>query len=170
LIAQRPLPQRSASRLMTLDGASGRFADRQMRELPLLLRPGDLLVFNDTRVVPARLQAHKPTGGRIELLLERPLPDRRALVQLRDSKAVRADMLLRCEGGDVRVLARHEPFWEVELPQEATLFFEAYGSVPLPPYIERAADDLDRERYQSLLARVPGAVAAPTTSHASRAL
>jgi S-adenosylmethionine:tRNA ribosyltransferase-isomerase len=149
---------------MTLDGDSGRFADRQMRELPQLLRPGDLLVFNDTRVVPARLQAHKPTGGRIELLLERPLPDRRALVQLRDSKAVRADMLLRCEGGEVRVLARHEPFWEVELPQEATLFFEAHGSVPLPPYIERAAEDLDRERYQSLLARVPGAVAAPTAS------
>jgi S-adenosylmethionine:tRNA ribosyltransferase-isomerase len=171
LIAQQPLPQRSASRLLRLDGSSGLLEHRQMMDLPRLLRAGDLLIFNDTRVLPARLAAYKPTGGRTELFLERALPQRRALVQLRDSKSVRPGMLLNCAGGSVRVIARQEPFWEVELPQETAAFFESFGSVPLPPYIERAADAADRERYQSLLARVPGAVAAPTASlHFDQAL
>ena len=164
LIAQIPLPQRSASRLLLLDGARGTWQDHQVEELPRLLAAGDLLVFNDTRVVPARLPARKLSGGRIELLLERSLEGARALVQLRDSKSVRPGMSLQTSGGLVRLIARCAPFWEVELPAEAVAFFEAHGLVPLPPYIHRAADAIDRERYQSLLARVPGAVAAPTAS------
>ncbi|HEX4025246.1 MAG TPA: tRNA preQ1(34) S-adenosylmethionine ribosyltransferase-isomerase QueA [Steroidobacteraceae bacterium] len=164
LIAQTPLAERSASRLLLLDGARASWQDRQLRELPQLLTPGDLLVLNDTRVLPARLALRKPTGGRLELLLERPLTGRRALVQLRDSRAVRVGMALHSAGGAVRVAARCGQFWEVELPDEAVAFFEQHGQVPLPPYIERPADEADRERYQSLWARVPGAVAAPTAS------
>jgi S-adenosylmethionine:tRNA ribosyltransferase-isomerase len=171
LIAQAPLERRSASRLLLLDGADGSWQDRHIEQLPALLAPGDLLVFNDTRVVPARMPARKPSGGRIELLLERALAGTRALVQLRDSKSVRPGMALQTGGGEVHLIARRVPFWEVELPAEALSFFEAHGLVPLPPYIERAADVLDRERYQSLWARVPGAVAAPTASlHFDQAL
>ncbi|MGH8142249.1 MAG: S-adenosylmethionine:tRNA ribosyltransferase-isomerase, partial [Steroidobacteraceae bacterium] len=111
LIAQAPLAQRSASRLLLLDGAHGSWQDRQLRELPQLLQPGDLLVLNDTRVLPARLALRKPTGGRLELLLERALGGQRALVQLRDSRAVRAGMVLHSAGGAVRVIARREEFW-----------------------------------------------------------
>jgi S-adenosylmethionine:tRNA ribosyltransferase-isomerase len=128
------------------------------------LHSGDLLVFNDTRVLPARLPARKPTGGRIEIFLERTLPARRALVQLRDSKSVRPGLALQTAGGAVQILARRGELWEVELPAPAVEFFELYGLVPLPPYIRRAPQDSDRERYQSLWARVPGAVAAPTAS------
>ena len=164
LIAQAPLPERSASRLLVLDGATGRWHDRRMRDLPQLLQAPDLLVLNDTRVLPARLHARKPTGGRIELLLERALPDCRALVQLRDSRSVRAGLALRTGGGELKLLARAGEFWEVLLPEPAEVFFERYGQVPLPPYIERAPDEGDRQRYQSLWARLPGAVAAPTAS------
>ena len=164
LIAQAPLPQRSASRLLLLDAQVGVWRDTAVRELPQLLAPGDLLVCNDTRVLPARLPAHKSTGGRLELLLERPLAGRRALLQLRDSRSVRAGMTLHTAGGTVQLIARRGQFWEVELPAETVPFFERYGQVPLPPYIERVADESDRERYQSLWARVPGAVAAPTAS------
>jgi len=164
LIAQAPLPRRSASRLLLVDAALERCQDRYIEELPALLLPGDLLVFNDTRVLPARIPARKLSGGRIELLLERPLQGARALVQLRDSKSLRPGMSLHTSGGVVRLLARRAPFWEVELPTDAVAFFDAHGLVPLPPYIERPAQPEDRERYQSLMARVPGAVAAPTAS------
>jgi S-adenosylmethionine:tRNA ribosyltransferase-isomerase len=171
LIAQSPLPRRSASRLLLLDSAHDLLQDRHIDELPALLAPGDLLVFNDTRVVPARGPAHKLSGGRTELFLERPLEGARALVQLRDSKSVRPGMQLQTAGGLVKLTARRAPFWEVELPAEAVAFFDAHGLVPLPPYIERPADAADRERYQSLWARVPGAVAAPTASlHFDKAL
>jgi S-adenosylmethionine:tRNA ribosyltransferase-isomerase len=162
LIAQTPLPERSASRLLQLQGA--RWRDLAMRDLPSLLRAGDLLVFNDTRVLPARLPARRPTGGRIEIFLERALAGRRALVQLRDSKSVRAAMKLSTEGGEVRLIGRQGELWEVELPIATHDFFERHGRVPLPPYIRRAPQPADRERYQSLWARVPGAVAAPTAS------
>jgi S-adenosylmethionine:tRNA ribosyltransferase-isomerase len=162
LIAQAPLPERSASRLLQLDGT--RWRDRAMRDLPSLLRAGDLLVFNDTRVLPARLPARKPTGGRIEIFLERALAERRALVQIRDSKSVRAAMMLATEGGEVRLIGRQGELWEVELPIATHEFFERHGRVPLPPYIRRVPEAADRERYQSLWARVPGAVAAPTAS------
>ncbi len=164
LIAQSPLPQRSASRLLVLEGQSGRWTDRHMGDLPLLLDAGDLLVFNDTRVLPARLAARKPSGGRIEIFLERILPGARALVQLRDSKSLRPGLALHTAGGAVQIIERCAEHWEVELPGDAREFFERYGQVPLPPYIRREPQDSDRERYQSLWARVPGAVAAPTAS------
>ena len=164
LIAQTPLAARSASRLLRLDGATGRCTDHQIVDLPALLQPGDLLVFNDTRVVPARLAARRRSGGRVELLLERALLLRGALVQMRASNPLRAGEQLASEGGSLLLRTRHEDLWEVELPEPAVDFFERFGSVPLPPYITRSPDARDRERYQSLFARVPGAVAAPTAS------
>lgn len=164
LIAQEPLPERSASRLLLLEPASGTIRDCHMPELPGLLAPGDLLVFNDTRVLPARLLGHKPSGGRVELLLERAVGECRALVQLRASKGARVGQVIGTQGGDLTVLARHGDLWELETPMPVHAFFEQHGAIPLPPYIRRAPTAEDRERYQSLLARAPGAVAAPTAS------
>lgn len=168
LIAQVPLPERSASRLLTLDGASGALADRRFTELPGMLLPHDLLVFNDTRVVAARLFGTKPSGGRVEVFLERALGTNRAWVQMRASKPIRPGLVIDTAGGGVRVLERvNTPagdLWEIQTPGDALAFFETHGSVPLPPYIERAAAPADRERYQSIFAREPGAVAAPTAS------
>jgi S-adenosylmethionine:tRNA ribosyltransferase-isomerase len=164
LIAQAPLPERSASRLLLLEPASGALRDCRMPDLPGLLEPGDLLVFNDTRVLPARLLGHKPSGGRVELLLERAIGERRALVQLRASKGARTGQVIRTEGGELTVCARQGDLWEIETPIPVHAFFEQHGAIPLPPYIRRAPTAEDRERYQSLLARAPGAVAAPTAS------
>jgi S-adenosylmethionine:tRNA ribosyltransferase-isomerase len=165
------LPERSSSRLLLLDGASASWEDRQMRELPALLAPTDLLIFNDTRVVPARLTARKLTGGRLELLLERPLTCDRALVQVRDSKSLRPGQEIETAGGRLTLLGRQGELWEIQLPATAVDFFEKHGAVPLPPYIRRQAQAADRDRYQSLMAREPGAVAAPTASlHFDRAL
>ena len=164
LIAQTPLAQRSASRLLLLEGANGRCADHAIASLPALLASGDLLVFNDTRVLPARLAARRASGGRVEIFLERALDGHMALVQTRASNPLREGEVLQTAGGPVRLAARCDDLWEVELPQAAVAFFERCGAVPLPPYITRAPDTLDRERYQSLFARVPGAVAAPTAS------
>jgi S-adenosylmethionine:tRNA ribosyltransferase-isomerase len=164
LIAQAPLAERSASRLLTLDGASGALADRQFRELPGLLRAGDLLVFNDTRVIPARLFAVKESGGRVELLLERPLGGAMALVHARASKPLRPGMLLQSRGGAIRSVERHGDLWAVELPEPALAFFESHGQMPLPPYIRREPVAADATRYQSVFARRDGAVAAPTAS------
>jgi len=168
LIAQAPLPERSASRLLCLDGTTGALADRQFTDLPALLRPHDLLVFNDTRVVAARLFGTKPSGGRVEIFLERAIGDRRALVQMRASKPIRPQLRLTTPGGELLVIKRIETasgdLWEIETPAEVLSFFEAHGAVPLPPYIDRSADATDRERYQSIFARDPGAVAAPTAS------
>jgi S-adenosylmethionine:tRNA ribosyltransferase-isomerase len=164
LIAQSPLARRSASRLLVLEGGSGALADRQAVELPELLRRGDLLIFNDTRVLAARLAAQRATGGRVEVFLERPLAGSGALVQLRASNPLRAGETLSTTGGALRLLARQGDLWELMLPEPAVEFFERHGTVPLPPYITRVAEPSDRERYQSLFARVPGAVAAPTAS------
>jgi S-adenosylmethionine:tRNA ribosyltransferase-isomerase len=164
LIAQQPLAERSASRLLTLDGATGAIADRQIRELPTLIHPGDLLIFNDTRVIPARLFASKDSGGRVELLLERPLAGNAALVHARASKALRPDMPLQTRGGTVRMLEKRGDLWMVELPDSALSFFERFGQMPLPPYIRREPDASDIQRYQSVFARRHGAVAAPTAS------
>ncbi len=164
LIAQAPLPQRSASRLLLLEGKSSRRTDHSIAKLPELLAPGDLLVFNDTRVLPARLAARRASGGRVEIFLERPLHGRVALVHTRASNPLREGEALHTDGGPVRLVARRDDLWEVELPHAVVEFFERWGAVPLPPYIARAPDAADRERYQSLFARVPGAVAAPTAS------
>jgi S-adenosylmethionine:tRNA ribosyltransferase-isomerase len=164
LIAQTPLAERSASRLLVLDGATGALADRTIRDLTAFLQPGDLLVLNDTRVVPARLVGSKPSGGRVEIFLERALGTNLALVQLRASKPIREGLQVATAGGAVRVVGREDDLWRVELPGPALEFFERWGDVPLPPYIHRTPDTSDRERYQSIFARASGAVAAPTAS------
>jgi S-adenosylmethionine:tRNA ribosyltransferase-isomerase len=166
LIAQTPLAERSASRLLVLEGADGRPIPRDctMRDFPGLLRPGDLLVFNDTKVVAARLLGTKPSGGRVEIFLERVVGTEEALVQLRASKPIREGLEVTTAGGVVRVLGREDDLWRVGFPRAALEFFERWGDVPLPPYIHRAADANDRERYQSIFARERGAVAAPTAS------
>jgi S-adenosylmethionine:tRNA ribosyltransferase-isomerase len=163
LIAQAPLAQRRASRLLVLDGGTGELEDRLFADLPSLLRAGDLLVFNDTRVLPARVLGRKPTGGRVELLLERLLGPRTALVHLRAShKPQQGSDVDLPSGARARVGARAGELTEVELDREVVPFLEAHGETPLPPYIARSANATDRERYQTVFARSPGAVAAPT--------
>jgi S-adenosylmethionine:tRNA ribosyltransferase-isomerase len=164
LIAQAPLAARSASRMLVLDRVSGALRDAAIAELPACLAPGDLLVFNDTRVVAARLAGYKPTGGHVEILLERALGGNEALAQLSASKSVRAGLTIATAGGEVRVLERCADLWRIALPESALDFFERWGAVPLPPYIRRVPEASDRERYQSIFARERGAVAAPTAS------
>ena len=164
LIAQEPLSERSAGRMLVLEGNTGALRDRSIRDLPGELREGDLLVVNDTRVVAARLIGNKPSGGRVEILLERALEGTQALAQLSASKPIRAGLEVATAGGVVRVLACEAQLWRIELPAPALEFFERFGAVPLPPYIQRAPRPEDRERYQSIFAREPGAVAAPTAS------
>jgi len=164
LIAQQPLAERSASRLLSLDGATGALADHQFRDLPQFVAPGDLLVFNDTRVIPARLFVLKESGGKVELLLERPLEAAGALVHARASKPLRPAMELQSRGGTIRIVEKRGDLWAVELPEPALAFFERYGQMPLPPYIRREPNAADSTRYQSLFARKRGAVAAPTAS------
>ncbi len=164
LIAQHPLPERSASRLLCLDGPSGRHADRMFRELPQLLEADDLLVFNDTRVVPARLYGRKQTGGAVEFLVERILDPHTALVHARASKPWREGMRVTFpEGVEAVMLGREGDLLKVEFPG-VTLpdYLYAHGHMPLPPYIVRDDEREDQERYQTVYARVPGAVAAPT--------
>ena len=164
LIAQAPPAERSAGRMLVLDRATGAIADRRVRDLPAFLSPGDLLVLNDTRVVAARIFGAKPSGGRVEILLERPVGEREALVQLRASKPVREGLEISTSGGIVQALAREGDLWRIRLPEPAFDFFEHWGQVPLPPYIQRPASELDQQRYQTIFARERGAVAAPTAS------
>lgn len=168
LIAQHPLPERSASRLLHLERGSGLCHDRRFRDLPTLLRAGDVLVFNDTRVIPARLFGRKQTGGRVEVLIERLLGERVCLAQLRASKTPREGaMLVMGDGSRLRVRGRREDFFELEVePSERAesllALLERLGHMPLPPYIRRADEPADQQRYQTVYAQRPGAVAAPT--------
>jgi len=163
LIAQHPEAERSASRLLHVDGHSGRWWDRQFRELPSLLRPDDLLVFNDTRVIPARVFGNKPTGGRVEIMLERILDGRKILAHVNASKALRADAPVQLAGGvTATFVGRRDDLFELELSADPLTFFLEHGALPLPPYIERNTDETDSERYQTVFARELGAVAAPT--------
>jgi S-adenosylmethionine:tRNA ribosyltransferase-isomerase len=172
LIASRPLAERSASRLLCLDGADGTSRDLAFRDLPALLDARDLLVLNDTRVVPARVACRKPTGGACDLLLERIIEGARFLAQARASKGLRPGGRLTLPGGALaRVLGRRGDLIEIELDRDAAAYFETHGSVPLPPYVDREPDDADRERYQTVYASEPGAVAAPTAGlHFDRAM
>jgi len=163
LIARHPAPERSASRMLHLDGATGAIVDRRFRDLPGLLRRGDLLVFNDTRVVPARLYGYKRSGGKVEVLLERRLDERRAIVQLKSSKPSRPGTELELHGGVVaEVVERDGDFWCVDFGADPHDVFERHGAMPLPPYIDRPEEHEDRDRYQTVYALKPGAVAAPT--------
>jgi S-adenosylmethionine:tRNA ribosyltransferase-isomerase len=167
LIAQHPAPERSASRL--LDGRGAVPVDRVFRELPALLDPGDLLVFNDTRVIKARLYGRKAdSGGAVEALIERVLPGDEVLAQLRASKAPRAGSVIRfADAFDAEVLGRGGPdgsLFHLRLPSEPLALLEVHGHVPLPPYITHADAADDERRYQTVFAARPGAVAAPTAA------
>jgi S-adenosylmethionine:tRNA ribosyltransferase-isomerase len=168
LIAQTPPATRGGSRLLCVDPAPSGLVDRQFADLPSLLAPGDLLVFNDTRVIKARLFGRKATGGQVEVLVERVLSDHEALVHLRASKPPKPGMVLVFGSAD-------DPVSATMIERRGALFrlafaaghrvldvLERHGEVPLPPYIERKAELLDASRYQTVFAREPGAVAAST--------
>ena len=164
-IAQAPLPERSASRLLCLDPRTGEMADRRFSDLAGLLHAGDLLVLNDTRVIPARLLGRKDTGGAVEVLVERVLDDRRLLAHVRASKPPRPGSELVLEGDlTLRVVGRVEDLYELTHDGEETVpaLLARRGRTPLPPYIRRPAAAQDAERYQTVYARRDGAVAAPT--------
>ncbi|MEP6884494.1 MAG: tRNA preQ1(34) S-adenosylmethionine ribosyltransferase-isomerase QueA [Gammaproteobacteria bacterium] len=163
LIAQQPTETRSGSRMLLLDGASGSLRDGEFRGFPRLLGSSDLLVFNDTRVIPARVFGVKESGGRVEILLERALTADTALVHLKASKGLRQDALVKLPGGHTaRMLGRRGDLFHLSFSSEVQSFFRDHGAMPLPPYIERPPESADRERYQTVYSRVPGAVAAPT--------
>ena len=160
LIARYPAADRRGSRLLSVTDGSH---DLGFAELPSLLRAGDLLVFNDTRVIKARLVAQKETGGRAEILVERIESDRVALTHIRASKSPKPGGRLLIEGGaEAVVVARDDDLFLLEFSADLLPYLEKYGEVPLPPYLEREADESDIERYQTVYAKDPGAVAAPT--------
>ena len=164
LIAQLPLAQRSASRLLCFDKQSGDLNDQKFSDLPALLNPGDLLVFNNTEVIPARLFGTKASGGRVEILVERLLNEQECLAQVRASKSPKAGgMLILEDGSEFKVLGREDSFFHLQaVGGDLMSFLKDMGHMPLPPYITREDTDRDRRRYQTVFAETPGAVAAPT--------
>ncbi len=165
LVARYPSQQRSDCRLLCVDGPTGRLAHRRFTDLVDLLEAGDLLVFNDTRVIPARLYGHKTSGGRVEMLLERPLDAHRGLAHLRSSKSPRPGTEIVFEGNIHAVVeGRRDALFELRFLGDTPLIglLERHGHMPLPPYITREDELADRERYQTVYARRDGAVAAPT--------
>ena len=174
LIAQAPLPERSASRLLVVPPQGAAFVDQQVRDLVQWLRPGDLLVFNDTRVIPARVFGQKETGGRVEILIERLLPNNCARAQVGASKSPKPGSRIALDaGGEVEVLGRDGEFYQLRFHVDGALesWLLKAGRLPLPPYIQRDAGVDDDERYQTVFARELGAVAAPTAGlHFDQAL
>ena len=164
LIAQKPLPQRSASRLLVVDVEKKSFADRQFTDIVDYLRDGDLLVFNDTRVIPARLFGYKEgTGGAVEILVERVIDDWHVLAQLGVSKKPKTgSVIVFDDASSATVLNREDSFYVLRFDEPVKAKLAQLGRMPLPPYILRYANEADAERYQTVYARVPGAVAAPT--------
>ena len=165
LIAQYPPANRTDSRLLVLNGKTGELADKHFTDLAELIEPGDLLVMNNTRVIPARLYGVKDTGGQVEVLVERVLNEHEVLAQVRASKSPKpGSQLIFSNSYHAAVLERQEPFYHLRFldAQPVLQVLEAIGQMPLPPYIERADEHADRERYQTVYARHAGAVAAPT--------
>ena len=167
LIAHYPMPERSSCRLLSLDGPTGALTHGTFTDILDKLNPGDLLVFNNTRVIPARLFGRKASGGKIEVLVERMLDDKRILAHIRASKAPKpgAELLLGDdESIKATMLARHGALFEVEFNDERPVLeiLNGIGHMPLPPYIDRPDEDADRELYQTVYGTRPGAVAAPT--------
>ena len=165
LIAQYPTADRTASRLLSLDGETGNLTDSQFTDLPSLLTPNDLLVFNNTKVIPARLLGQKVTGGKVEILVERVLDQHRVLAHLRSSKSPSAGGKLIMESElEVEVLSRQQALFELYFhhEQDVMSLLTQYGRMPLPPYIERDVEAKDSDRYQTVYAEKTGAVAAPT--------
>ncbi|KVS39211.1 tRNA preQ1(34) S-adenosylmethionine ribosyltransferase-isomerase QueA [Burkholderia ubonensis] len=165
LIAQTALPDRTASRLLEVDNtvAPARLVDRRFAELPSCIAAGDLLVFNDTKVLKARFFGHKASGGKVEVLIERVTGTHTALAQIRASKSPGPGTTLTlADAFDVTVGERVEPFFTLHFPAPCLTLIEQYGRLPLPPYIEHDPDATDETRYQTVYASNPGAVAAPT--------
>jgi S-adenosylmethionine:tRNA ribosyltransferase-isomerase len=163
LIARYPTRERRASRLLVLDRDAERLVDRQFSDLPSFLRQGDLLVFNDTAVIKARLHGRKESGGKTEILIERITGTHLGLAHVRASKSPRSGTkLLFDDGCTANVLGRDEQLFELEFSTPLAAYLDLYGQVPLPPYLNRGAEPADDERYQTVYAQQPGAVAAPT--------
>jgi S-adenosylmethionine:tRNA ribosyltransferase-isomerase len=163
LIAQHPAVERTASRLLHLDGRSGAIEDLRFPDIARLIGPGDVLVLNDTRVVKARLHGRKDSGGEVEVLVERVIDAHRALVQARSSKPLKPGRrIVFADGVEAEMIARHDDFFELRFDGEVLAVMERHGEVPLPPYITHEARAEDQARYQTVYAEVPGAVAAPT--------
>ncbi|MDH5190406.1 MAG: tRNA preQ1(34) S-adenosylmethionine ribosyltransferase-isomerase QueA [Gammaproteobacteria bacterium] len=165
LIAQFPADKRTDSRLLVLDKMTGEVADHQFNEFVDMLSPDDLLVFNDTRVIPARLFGTKETGGKVEVLIERILDNQRVLAHVRSSKSPKVSSKILLEGDKgIVVRGREDDLFDLDFSAIDDIhdFLEQYGHMPLPPYIERSDDSIDLERYQTVYAKTPGAVAAPT--------
>ena len=165
LIARYPMPERSASRLLMLDGNSGETRQGQFRDILDLLQPGDLLVFNNTRVIPARMFGQKASGGKLEILVERILDDHSVLAHVRASKAPKAGtQILLDKGYSAEMVARHDALFELHFAGELPVLdiLNQIGHMPLPPYIDRPDENSDKDRYQTVYNERPGAVAAPT--------
>ncbi len=165
LIARYPMPERTSSRLLQLDGNSGKTSQGHFRDVLALIQPGDLLVFNNTRVIPARMFGQKASGGKLEILIERILGDHSALAHVRASKAPKAGTEILLDHGFTAIMAaRHDALFELHFQGEQTVLeiLEQIGHMPLPPYIDRPDENTDKERYQTVYNEKPGAVAAPT--------
>lgn len=165
LIARYPQPERSASRLLCLDGPTGQVQHQQFKQIVEQLQAGDLLVFNDTRVIPARLLGEKVSGGKVEVLVERIIDEHRAWVHLRSNRSPKAGARMILEGAvEVEMLGRNDALFELYFHTEQPLLevLEQFGHMPLPPYIDRPDEASDKERYQTVYNKKPGAVAAPT--------
>jgi S-adenosylmethionine:tRNA ribosyltransferase-isomerase len=165
LIAKYPTEQRTASRLLHLDGVTGALGHHAFTDMLQFVDAGDLLIFNNTRVIPARLLGQKSTGGKVEVLVERMLDDHRVLAHVRASKSPKPGATLLLENAiEATMLGRHDALFELSFAGEKTVLelLEAHGHMPLPPYIDRPDEDSDKERYQTVYNEKPGAVAAPT--------
>lgn len=165
LIAQHPTTDRTASRMLHLNGIDGSLHDKQFLDLPSFLQAGDLLIFNDTRVIKARLFGHKHTGGNVEVLIERVINQHTTYAHIRASRSPKVGSLIRLSGAfDVEVTARHDDLFELRFLSEVSVLdlLEQYGALPLPPYIAHEATSQDEDRYQTVFSKHLGAVAAPT--------
>ncbi|NUF50629.1 tRNA preQ1(34) S-adenosylmethionine ribosyltransferase-isomerase QueA [Gilliamella sp. ESL0250] len=165
LIAKHPSKTRSACRLLSLDSHTGKIEDNVFTDIIDKINPGDLLIFNNTKVIPARVYGKKASGGKIEILIERILDNNRALAHIKASKSpkVGAELILGEDASThVTMLARHDTLFELQFPDDVLSILNKIGHIPLPPYIDRPDDEQDREVYQTVYSKVPGAVAAPT--------
>src|SRR5699024_4715472 len=172
-IAQTPLSERGASRMLQLNRSTGAIMDRQVRQLPQLLDAGDLLVFNDTRVIPARLHGQKRSGGQVEIMVERILDSQRISAKVRANKPLRPGVEVMIGAYPLACEARDGELFTLALQDDSSVneLLDAHGHIPLPPYIHRADTAADRDRYQTLWAKYDGAVAAPTAGlHFDQAL
>ncbi|PWY57493.1 tRNA preQ1(34) S-adenosylmethionine ribosyltransferase-isomerase QueA [Legionella qingyii] len=163
LIAQYPLANRSDSRLLTYNRQNGEYGHYQFREIADFLNPGDLLVMNDSKVIPARLYGHKNTGGKVELLVERITGELTFLAHIKASKALKAGSMIKLEQDkEIKVLDRHDDLFLCHADMDVLNLLNGIGHIPLPPYITRIDETLDQNRYQTVYAKYEGSVAAPT--------